>query len=132
MRIASTITVLLGGLAAVYGVVFAAFLVGGFSEGSRLAWYSWVATLLLGGAGAIAVWWWPKAAASLMGLAALGWLIFFSLAVVWAPARPNDVPGARLNMLALLVCLVPMTLLLLGTLFATRVKLGRSAAEGGA
>jgi hypothetical protein len=97
----------------VYGSLLAAFLVGGFSE-SPLVGYLFYAALILGVAGAIAVWWRAKAAAASLGLAALGWLSFFVFAVVVAPARPNDVPGARLNMLAVLVCLVPMLALLLG------------------
>jgi hypothetical protein len=126
MRVAATIVALLGTLAIVYGSLLAAFLVGGFSSESHLVAYLFYAGLIIGVAGAIAVWWRPKAAAASLGLAALEWLAFFILVVVAAPTRPNDVPAARLNMLAVLVCVVPMLTLLLGAFFAARAKVGSS------
>jgi hypothetical protein len=123
MRIASTIAALLGSFAVFYGFVLGAFLVGGLSnDGSRLVSYPYMSIPFIGVASAIAVWWWPKAAAALLALAALLWLAFFFLEIIGAPARANDVPGARLNLLSLLVCLVPATVLLLGAFFATRAR----------
>jgi len=124
MRLTDTQLVLLS--AASQRDVLAAFLVGGINDGARLVGYFWIATLIIGAAGAIAVWHWPKFAAAMLVLATLGWLAFFLLAVLAAPARPNDVPGARLNVLALLVCLVPTATLLLSAFLGTRVKLSKS------
>jgi hypothetical protein len=131
MRVAATIVALLASCAMTYGSLLAAFLAGGLHDAPRLVGHLSMATLLIAMAGALAVWWRPKAAAGLLGLALLGWLAFFVLAVVVAPARANDVPGARLNLLSILVCLVPALLLLLGAFLAIRAEAARSAAHAG-